>query len=310
MRAFVNFVANILMLALKAFLNIAGFCCCALAFGPSLAAQGGGNPFDLAPRLSAAPASERAAAPTDNPFDIVAAPRALERPSPGATAPQLDYPAQFGYVKLGALLIVLILLAALISLFRGLVLRSLSAVFNETVFNQLYRDRESRGGLPFYLLYGLFFLNAGLYVFFLLHHYEQRPPFSPLSLLTACVLGLSFLFLLKHLTLSFLAYLFPSAQNFRRYSFAIVVFGILLGLFLAAVNLVFALGAEKNHRYVAYVSLAIIAAIYLIRCLRGLSIGYKLLRLNKFHFLLYICTVEIAPVLFLVKLVDNYLVTT
>ena len=46
---------------------------------------------------------------------------------------------------------------------------------------------------------------------------------------------------------------------------------------------------------------------YIFRSLRGLFVAGRFLAFHKFHFLLYICTVEIAPVLILIKLIFKQL---
>jgi hypothetical protein len=48
--------------------------------------------------------------------------------------------------------------------------------------------------------------------------------------------------------------------------------------------------------------LGLVSIFYIYRSLRALNIGSKFLVSDQFHFLLYLCTVEVAPVVLLAKL--------
>ncbi len=289
------------------------FCISLLPLLP-VVGQEGGNPFDLRPRLSL-PALEEdsaVAAPTGNPFDLVATTPATARPQPTIEprqvvpdkSPAPSSPmASYRRFLLIANLILLLLLAILVTLFRGQVVKAYRAFLNDNILSQLQREREAGGGMPYYFLYGLFLLNAGLFVFLLARHYGMD--FSPdyWSGLAYCIGGTASLFLAKHIILNFLAFVFPVKKEVQLYSFTIIIFSIMLGFFLVIANLLLAYMPEKAFQLALYGAYAGIGATYLFRSMRGLFIANRFLLFHKFHFLLYICTVEIAPVLVLAKLI-------
>ena len=277
-------------------------------------AQGGSNPFDLSPRLSLPDVEEdTATAPgTGNPFDLVAPSKASApskpavkpsaRPEESAKAPA---PLQNTYrtFLLITNILLLLLLTILLTIFRGQASKAYRAFLNDNLLSQLQREREAGGGLPYYFFYGFFMINAGFFVFLLARYYGLSFSNNDWVGLLYSIGGVAGLFLAKHLLLGFLAFVFPIGKEVHLYSFTIIVFSIMLGFFLVIVNLLLSYSPEDTTQLVLYGAYAGIAATYLFRSLRGLFIGNRFLLFHKFHFLLYICTVEIAPVLVLAKLV-------
>jgi len=99
--------------------------------------------------------------------------------------------------------------------------------------------------------------------------------------------------------------IFPVEKEAASYSFTMIAFGILLSLFLVAVNVFVAYGPAHLIQTTIYMAFGVIGLVYAFRSLRGLIIANNFLAANKFHFFLYLCAVEIAPVLVLVKLVRD-----
>ncbi|MCB0592454.1 MAG: DUF4271 domain-containing protein [Lewinellaceae bacterium] len=278
------------------------------------AAQESGNPFELSPRLSLPDVEEDSAAAvagTGNPFDLVApakkaaAPAPAVKPPPAAKkrpAPPPPFQNRYRTFLLIVNLGILLMLTILITLLRSQAGKAYRAFFNDNLLNQLQREREAGGGLPYYLFYGFFMINAGFFAFLLARHYSlDILPANWMGLLY-CIAGVAGLFLGKQLLLGFLAFVFPIQKEVALYSFTIIVFSIMLGFFFVVVNLLLAYAPEYAVQPILYGAYAGIGATYLFRSLRGLFIGNRFALFHKFHFLLYICTVEIAPVLVLAKL--------
>ncbi len=278
----------------------------------SAVAQEGDNPFELSLRLPPATEEDTAAATeTGNPFDLIAPaqtpsppkPAAKPRPAPREAAPAVKPETAYRRSLLITNLSLLLLLTILITLFRSQALKAYRAFLNDNLLSQLQREREAGGGLPYYFFYGFFLLNAGLFAFLLSRFYGMNlSPVYWISLLY-CLGGAVGLFFAKHAVLAFLAIVFPIKKEVQLYNFTIIIFGIMLGFFLLVANLLIAYAPGQYSELVVYGAYAGITAIYLFRSLRGLFIANRFMLFHKFHFLLYICTVEIAPVLVLAKLI-------
>lgn len=270
------------------------------------------NPFDLTPRLSATAGADTLASTTPvtgNPFDIVpsspeAQPNDRVLPPPDAgfsSKPVVTIDSRFNRVVFITTVVSLLLLTVLITLFRAQLGRAYRAFLNDNLLNQLQREREGGGGLPYYLFYALFMLSAGFFVFLMTEYFEVPVAESPWNSLLMCILGIAVFWMGKHLLLTYVRVVFPVEKEVRIYNMTIVVFNLILGIALIIGNGLFAYGPDSLKKPMLYLILAVIAGVYLFMFLRSLFSAGRFLSFHKFHFLLYICTVEIAPVLILVK---------
>jgi hypothetical protein len=276
---------------------------------PYSVAQQGGNPFELTPRLDKPVAEDTTSVANDtgNPFDVVPPtegsvqePRQAVELQPQPTDSSVTPNSRLALI---VNIFLFLALTILVTFFRTQLNRAYRAFLNDNMLGQLQRERETVGGLPYYLFYTLFFFSAGFFIYQLSHHfeYEMLRGQQWLSFLL-CTGLLTAFFLSKHILLSIIAFIFPIQKEIRLYSMTIIVFSLMLGLLLLPSNLLLSFAPESLARSVVLISLLIIAAIYLFRVLRSLFIGNKFLLFHKFHFLLYICTVEIAPMVIIIRL--------
>ena len=277
--------------------------------------QDGRNPFELIPRLDPKEASAAVddlsrTRGTGNPFDLLVAPEKTPALLPGvepARRAPLDREERFRRFFFVATVVFLLLLASLLTLFRGYFQKTLRAFLSDNMLNQAQRDQESGRSLPFLLFYGFFFLNAGLYLYLLTAHYGYQPAAAPFSGFLICLAAVTLLFLAKHILLSLIGFIFPVQKEARIYSFMIVIFSIILGILLLPLNLLIVYGPEDLAGPLVLISFGLIATVYLFRSLRALFMAGQYLAFHTFHFLLYICTVEIAPVAVIIKLIIRQL---
>lgn len=205
------------------------------------------------------------------------------------------------------LITLLLLLALLLTFLRSFAVASVGALGTENLFNFLYREMSGRGILPYVLLYIFFIINLGIFCHFSIPIILSRLH-STFTLNYYIVFFLPFILLgLRHLLLTFIGFVFPVMKEMDRYQFLMVVTGISMGLFIAPVNIFLPYLNEEWKQIFILVTIIFIGLILLYHYLRGLTIGIRFIGSHQFHFLLYICTVEIAPVLILVKLIINSL---
>ena len=285
-------------------------------------AQNSVNPFDLTPRLapSSLPTQEnedkiKETPVESNPFDIKKGitPTPVEKkaiqkepvkilPKETEIAPAMPGDRTFLFP---VFMINLIVLTLLVTLFRSFLKKAYNAFLNDNLLNQVYRERETGTLLPYLFLYFVFFFNAGLYIFLSTRTYGPIFSIHPLIEMGFWVGIITLVFLAKHLLLNILGVIFPISKESKKYSFTIMIFGIILGLILVPLNLFIAYAPVNFAYYTVFISMGIIILIYLFLLLRGLFIANRFLRFHKFHFLLYICTVEIAPVFIIIKVIFN-----
>lgn len=197
----------------------------------------------------------------------------------------------------------LLLFTLFFTIYRSYVVKVYKAIFSDNLLKQLFNDRLNAGlASAFSALYLLFFLNAGLFLYLISTQYQQLPAGNHYLQLLTISGGLIVLFLLKHISLIILGNIFPVWKEAVIYNFSIVVFSIFVGLILVPFNLSIAYAPSHINEWLSYLALFFIVLIYLLHITRSIFIANKFLVFHKFHFLLYICTLEIAPVLILYRL--------
>jgi len=273
-----------------------------------LLSQNGANPFELKHRQESAIVEQEETddrlIKTDNPFDIAEQPvvkiptlkPSLEKEITKESSKTTDNYLFWVFFML------LIFFTTVVALSRKKLEQSYRAFFNDNYCRQLHRANQGSFSLGYFLLYVLFFLNLGIFIFLLANHFGAQIPQDFGMLLLIC-LAVGVAFAGKHLLLYFIEQLFPFSKEIKLYSFTIMIFSIILGVILLPVNIFAAFTAESLRNVVIWGGLGAILATYSFRSLRGFSIGSKHVMLHSFHFLLYLCAIEILPIIVILKFI-------
>lgn len=265
------------------------------------------NPFDLAHRLpkDVLRASVADTAALVNPFDLV------EHTAPGASAtigetfrPIRELP-KGNSLKISVLFWVFALVLGFftfsVAVNRQAVTKAWRGFLNDNALALVQREATGLiGNGPYLLLYVNFLLNAGLFMFLVIRYFAGER-FNNGMFLALCMTLAIIVFTSKHLLLGITRALFPIDSEVGRYHFMIIIFNCVLGLFLLPFNFLIAFSGRFDG-FLVFWTLGLVLIFYVYRALRASSIGRKILQDNPFHFLLYLCTIEIAPVVLLVKL--------
>jgi hypothetical protein len=271
-----------------------------------------GNPFDISKPESitpALPAQPKKIEPSENPFDKNTYPaasagtpaRPAEALPPPAVKkqPQNESTESSGFL-FWVVLFMLIFLALELTLFKPLILEVYRAFTNDNILRLLHREQKALIAFPFLLLYLFFFFNFGIFSFLVARFYELVPKTA--GMLFYFISGIGILFLLKHILLKLVEIIFPVQKEIKLYSFSLVIFSSILGIALVPFNIVAAFAAESLAKTALYSGLVITFGVTVFCILRGLFLASKYLSFHKFHFFMYLCTVEIAPVIVVIKL--------
>ena len=199
-------------------------------------------------------------------------------------------------------LITLSLMALVVANARSSVRNAYQALLSNNALRQIYRLQAGWGNVAQLALYGLFLLNASIFAFLMVYRFVGQPTTNQFWTFLYCILGVSAAFLIKHTILYIISSVFPIAKEVKLYNFIIITSGILLGLILLPLNLFIAYSPEILGNLLTYTAFGAIGIVYLVRSLRSLSIASPFLATDQFHFLVYLCAVEIAPLFVLAKL--------
>ncbi len=249
-----------------------------------------GNPFDIGV--------------SDNtPDEIKAAPIPAPKPRPVQTESVKSSISQF---KIGISILLMVAMALISTLLRHVIVKVVEGFKSDNLLRTYFRNIGRRVTLPIFLLEIFFVVNAAFACFLVLNKLNllhESPIFDFLKIL----LGFSVVIFGKHFVLYVIQEVFPIRKEVAEYNFTIVVFLSILGLILMPCNLIlgFAPGPMSNISMYFIGIVTVLVLGYL--AIRALLIGSKYLSTNRFHFFMYLCTVEIAPLFILFKVVENYL---
>jgi hypothetical protein len=192
------------------------------------------------------------------------------------------------------------LLAWVLSLNRDILRKVYRAALNENFSALLFREqRFATTQYLYYIIYFVFFITGGMFLYLIGREFGWSA--WVFRSIWSCIGLVSVVYLLRHLTLNILGNTYPVTKEATHFSFSILLHNILLGIGLIPVTLFLAFGPESLDRPVAIAGIAFCGLVYLMRQFRGLVIGGSFLGSSPLHFFIYLCAVEILPLITLVK---------
>ena len=281
-----------------------------LVSSAALTGQSGVNPFDLTDRLPAGeqPVDEPAARDSSaNPFDLRPAAEPAEEiiltvPDADDTAPGPNRSVIFIH------LLLVLLVTSIWVLFRNLLQLCVRAILNDNIMTQLYRRRSGGQISALWLCYLFFLFSAGFFLYLVATEYGLQLPVTGVwsSWLTFTLLVMGAVGF-KLVMLTIIGRIYPLRKELSRYTFVFMVFSILVGVLLVPVNLLISYAPEGFRHFFLLAGAGVLAIVYLLHLVRGLFIANQYVGSRPLHFLLYICTIEIAPLLLMYRYLSDAL---
>jgi hypothetical protein len=174
--------------------------------------------------------------------------------------------------------------------------------FRTTMKQRQIREQLMQTPLPS-LGFNLFFIaSAGLYIDFLLYHFGFKPVDNFWVLYLYCCAGLSAIYLGKFISLKICGWMFNMRQAADSYIFIVFIINKVIGIFLLPFLVLLAFSAEPVRSIGMTLSWLGIGLLLVYRFILGYSAVRNEVRFNLFHFFLYICAFEIAPLLLIYRL--------
>lgn len=203
------------------------------------------------------------------------------------------------YVILGVLLFLAILHVVFTKYFRDL----FRAFVNPTLSQRQLREQLSQMPFPSFLLNVFFCISAGLYLFLLLLHYHYFVVSRPLVLIPVFAGLVMAVYSFKYLFLRFAGWLFGYREMAAGYAFTLYMVNKVLGIALLPFILMLAFSPAVVAGVALTVSLILIILLFIYRYIRIYGMARNQIFFQKFHFFVYLCAFEIAPILIVGKLV-------
>jgi hypothetical protein len=179
--------------------------------------------------------------------------------------------------------------------------------FRTTVRQRQIKDQLVQSPFPSLLLNIFFTLSIGMFVALLIQYFGLGRQFGFWMLLLYCVGGLVAIYAVKYLALKFMGWILQVSEAVDAYIFIVFTANKILGI--ALLPFVILLAFSYGMVCQVAVSLGIILALGLLAYRYFLSYisVHRQIKINFFHFVLYLCAFEIAPLLLINKLLFTVL---
>jgi hypothetical protein len=147
----------------------------------------------------------------------------------------------------------------------------------------------------------LFAATGGLYIYFLLVHFNWIASARPLMVIGLCILTLAVIYFLKYIVLKFTGWITGYKEAANTYLFIIFLINKILSVLLIPFVIVIAFGAPFLQYPAVLVSLLLTGLIFLLRFLRSYGLLQNQVKVSRMHFFMYIIGVELVPLLLIYK---------
>jgi len=178
----------------------------------------------------------------------------------------------------------------------------LRVFFRTTLKQRQIKEQLIQTPLPSLMFNGFFVASAGLYLNFLLHYFKFTPFDNFWLLYLYCCLGLSIIYLVKYVGLIICGWLFNMRKASDSYIFIVFIINKIIGISLLPFIVLLGFTEGVMYAVALVMSWCCVGGLLLYRFILGFAAIRNEVRFNLFHFFLYLCAFEIAPLLLIYKL--------
>lgn len=205
------------------------------------------------------------------------------------------------YLMAGVVLLLAFIRAVFSKYFRNVFL----LFFQTSLRQKQTRDQLLQNNLASLLTNFLFLVSAGLYITLLIRHYNWTDlSFWWVAAGSGTVLLV--VYLAKYLFLLFTGWVFNTKEAAGSYVFVVFLVNKILGVVLVPFLLLIAFASAQVVQVAITLSIGIIALLFAYRYWVSFVAVRSKLKVNALHFLLYLCAVELLPLVLIYKVLINY----
>jgi hypothetical protein len=197
---------------------------------------------------------------------------------------------------------VLLLFAFLRYTFPKYIADLFRVTFRTTMKQRQLGEQLIQTPLPSLILNLFFVITAGLYIDFVLQHYQLGQEYGFWLLFTWCLLGLAAIYIAKFLSLKFFGWLFNISDTTNAYIFTVFLINKMIGVFLVPVLILLAFTGPGIYQASLFLSFCGVFGLLAYRLILAYGLVRNQIKVNPFHFVLYLLAFEIAPLLLIYKL--------
>lgn len=195
----------------------------------------------------------------------------------------------------------ILLLVTVRLVFEKNIFEQMRAFTNLNIAQQLQRDQET--SLPFsdVVLNLSGFMSVAVLVFLSVLYFEGWDDAQRVSYFGYLFVFSSCLFVAKYLIMKATAVVFPFKDVMNLYNFSFFLNHQLIGVVLIPLNMIIAYAVGGIAYYVMIGTWILVGLSFILLAIKGLVMSRSYWMRYNFHFIVYICSLEIAPLLILYK---------
>ncbi|MEO6454001.1 MAG: DUF4271 domain-containing protein [Ginsengibacter sp.] len=201
----------------------------------------------------------------------------------------------------------IILILGLLRIFYTRYFHNIFRVFFNTSLrqNQL-TDLLLQARLPS-LIFNIFFsITGGVYIWQLLsYYYSINTEYNP-RILFFCIVSVGGIYTVKFCVLKLIGWLTGMDAALNTYIFVIFLINKIIGVTLLPFIVLLAFARPVLVHSAIIISLLVLTIFFMMRFLRSYGLLQQQLHLSRLHFLLYIISLEILPLLIIYKLLLRF----
>ena len=174
--------------------------------------------------------------------------------------------------------------------------------FKTTLKQRQTQEQLLQSPLPSVFMNGFFVLSAGLYANFVLQFFQLSIVENFWLQYAYCAAALAAIYLVKYIGLKITGWLFNVSDATDSYIFIVFIINKMLGIFFLPFLLLLAFTTDPLYRSAMIISWFGIGILLIYRFILSYAAVRKEIKLNSFHFILYILGFEVIPLLLIYKL--------
>ena len=174
--------------------------------------------------------------------------------------------------------------------------------FKTTLKQRQTQEQLLQSSLPSVLMNAFFVITAGLYLNFILTYFHLSITDNFWLQYAYCAGALAAVYIVKFIGLKLTGWIFNVSNATDAYIFIVFIVNKVLGIFLLPFLLLLSFTIEPLYGSAIYLSWLGIGLLLIYRFILSYSAIRKEVKLNSFHFVLYILSFEVVPLLLIYKL--------
>jgi hypothetical protein len=173
--------------------------------------------------------------------------------------------------------------------------------FRGTMRQQQIRDQLLQSPLPSLFLNILFVISGALFMSVAVYHYNITPGLNRWLLLLYCAILLAAIYLGKFIILKMIGWMFNIRMAADTYIFIVFLVNKMLGIYLLPALMLMAFAEPPVVSILLTICFILLVILFIYRFIIAYRPIRNEIKITRFHFFLYLCAFEIAPLLLIYK---------